>query len=555
MENPKEAKKVYNQTIDQLVKARVQIHEPTQMEVVFSYKTRSKRDMKKVIPQKFTVDAFFMFPPQMRVSAENYPLERFYQDIRSLIRLREPKLMYSDLIGKTMSARSPILLIRTYIQNMLSGAIADPPDLMEEEARVFACSYFSYFKKKFERLSRSFDILLRDPAKTVQHSHRLVRLVEIGHDLIAKAYQVIRAWREVVKDTQKFEANYLATLKKEIHEVDEYCTYKFRDWVTSFYAELSDVRKNYDPGSHVLRFSTLSAYLRLERWYAGKAGMLWVDDKSNPLEWERYLYQTGAIRRRMWSSLYLNSRKKPLFAIQRQMAAMIAAGIAGAWAISFSLYIGVNAMQSPTPGEIWSLSTFLAITAFTLAYVLKDRIKELGRGWVRGVLGRIPDTSNEIVFNTHNPEQPYLNLGVVQETARFLPYFKLPKDTAKMIERHSHEPQEMFSRWNNFIHYKKNFFMNQNSLTYLGIKTRAVHDVLRINIDSFLEPLDIPQYELLVPTRDLGSTSVLTQKVYYLDFVLKVSCQLINKTQLLPRYHYYRMVMTKKGLERVVTIL
>ena len=55
---------------------------------------------------------------------------------------------------------------------------------------------------------------------------------------------------------------------------------------------------------------------------------------------------------------------------------MIAAGFAGFWAVSAEILINQN---NSSGAQTLNTSGFILVTALVLAYILKDRIKELGK--------------------------------------------------------------------------------------------------------------------------------------------------------------------------------
>ncbi len=81
--------------------------------------------------------------------------------------------------------------------------------------------------------------------------------------------------------------------------------------------------------------------------------------------------------------------------------------------------------------------------------------------------------------------------------------------------------------------------------------TRNRYDILRLNIESFLPPLDDPLHQGLVMSRDNQVHEMLMPKVYYLDMILKYSSLEDEEDQVAPIYDYIRLILNKKGLARI----
>ena len=91
---------------------------------------------------------------------------------------------------------------------------------------------------------------------------------------------------------------------------------------------------------------------------------------------------------------------------------MVAAGIAGFWAVLSELVIH----NSNTDFRSLGSSCLIIATALVLAYILKDRIKELGKNqFKRGLLGTVPYNQSSLLYNLGTSFKKPANVGTYAE--------------------------------------------------------------------------------------------------------------------------------------------
>ncbi len=542
------------------IKSRVSLHDRSQVEVTFSYALQEKKqqDDHESKDPAYQVDAYFFFPAQMRINSETYPKERFYHDLRAFVRLREPRLSYKELIGETEqnSEQSPITFIRMYLKSMQVGANWESVEVAFDEARLFGCSYSSYMYRRTERRRRALERLARGMVKTATATDPdlMRRTLTAIRKLSTRGFRLLRSWRDLMVMASGIADELDAGLRQELNFVNEYCSYAYRDSMIVLLQGLDQLRDVY-PAPEVIRLRRrLLASLRLERWYSRKMGYFWVEAESSFEYQERYVSHRSALKRRVWSVLYLDARSKPLFAIQRQFGAMLSAGLAATWAITAEIMVRQRAIEHGKGAGLLSmdlgLGGFLLLTALIMAYVLKDRIKELGRSYFTfKIFKGIPDNSNHISFGTAFGETR--SIGVVKETASFESKSKLPEEIRSLRERKSQEHVDPEELYKSVLHYRKKIFLRRNALRDLPQPVRAVHDILRVSVSSYLARLDESLHRAVVLNERQRAEEILMPKVYHLDIVLKYSSLSDDKAMAEPIYDYIRLFINKEGLLRI----
>ncbi len=536
-----------------LIQPAVSIHDRTQIEMVFSYSLNKEVLATSQDEWEFSVDAFMFLAPQMRITPESYPKERFYEDLQVFIRLREPRLTFKQLMGfGRKSSYSPLRYVQSYLAAAKDGNITDDPQVALEEIKVFGCSYVSYFLRRVEkhRERHRFACSLA----SVREAERLKMQREAMEDtlkLINRAYRLLHEWRSVLATTEALPPKYLESLKRTTRLVSEYCAYGFRDGLLFIQRMLDENAKLFEDLASLKLRRRIKALLRHERWYARRAGIYWTEEGDAFDQLERYVLRRSELKRSIWRVLYLNVRSTKIFRMQRQFGAMIAAAMAGTWAFIAQLIIWNTSSFDGYRGHMEGISAFLVVTAFVMAYVLKDRIKELGRSYFqRGFLSWIPDFANQIHFMGWRSKR---TIGKLREKARIVHWNALPEFAKELHDEHLGESMDTDDRYANIIHYKKVVTLDTAKIHENPQPVRAIHDIIRINVHSFLQRLDDPLQKAVVVRKDLSAVTSHLPKVYPLDLVLRFSARSGVKEYV--GYDVIRLFLTKDGLARVEQVM
>lgn len=538
------------------VKSTFAAHDRTQLETVFDY---------PVVPsmagvtrkQKYVVEAWFFYPPQMGVSPQTYTKDKFYADLRPLVRFREPRYSFRELIGLSGS-RSPIKFLEEYVRQVADG---HPPATIQRaisEARIFGCSFASYFLKRMGKRTKSIRKVHKYIATVYDEDGKgtqsLEHYLDETRELLSKAMYLLKEWRKLMVEAESLNQDYLKPLVNELKFVDEYCTYRLRDGVANLMRVATELDPRLVPEIDYLSFlRRCVAMNRLERWYAKKRGYSWIDEDSTDDEVEKYMYRRGVLKRRTWGVLYLNIRTRPLFEFQRQLGAMAAAGLAALWwviAMYFitlrgGAFIGGNGSAS---NDFWQSSGFLIVTASMIAYVLKDRIKENGRSFFSGkIFNQVPDNSERILYEPAT--EAAIEVGNVNEYTRFVPPEDLPLEVKQIRMQSYADDLEAEDAPKSIIHYKKVVELYPRAISMLDYPIRAVHDILRINIAGYLTRLDDPQAGTDIISIDGRLSSLKLPKVYQMHIVLRHSLQHRRDQQIV--YDHFKLVLNKRGIIRI----
>lgn len=538
------------------IKSSIAVHDRTQLETVFDYPLLPLKQFKRQ-NQRYQVEAYIFFPRQMGITTNSYPKERFYSDLRPLIRLREPRLTYEQLIGVDSSdARSPVKILTRYLQETGEGKASFPEREVIDEARIFACALAGYYLRRVERRAKQ----LRKSVKKFANDSTDSNLADLEHacldtaDFLDRIHAIMSTWHRLLEHAAKGDNAGTNRVHRELKVVDEYCTYRIRDGLTKLSKTLSNLQRKGDiPQLDGLQ-RKLGALARFDHWYSVKKSYGWITRASDELTVERYVFRRGVLKRRVWQVLYLDVRTRPLFAFQQQLGAMVAAGLAAFFAVSMEILIRIKAAsQASSPFNSLGSGTLVIVVALILAYVLKDRIKELGRSYFRSSLMRsVPDNSERILYS--NSDGQKWGLGSISEYTRFIAPKKLPDEIRDLHKKFDPEGLESEEDSGDAIHYRKVIDLNANILRSHIYPLRAVHDILRLNIEAFLGKLDDPLHGTEMLDTEGRLVEMKMPKVYHLDLILKYSQIERAIPDPCATFESIRLVINKKGLSRIERI-
>lgn len=524
----------------QFIKTQARIIEPNQFETSFSYKIRvQEEDRPENFPTHYITESYFFFPPQINISRKSYPIDSFYRDMKSYINFRIPKLSFREIIGLTKNPnRSPLKKIRRELADGENVQTPEDDDFLRQEARMFGCSFYNFLGRKINKIQQRINNIGDDPSQ--ESVHALTDLIEQS---LTKAISIFREWRRTVKPSG-FEKS--KKLQHEFDLVDEYIVHILKDFLLSNLQKVESLKINRKDRSKI--YKTIQLHLRGLRIYCKRHKYDWIDSSSEERDREKYLFRKGWLKRKVWSALYLDARSKPLFRLQQQIGAMLAAGFAGTWWVAAELLFQLDrGMRTQT--QSYGYTTFFFATAIILAYILKDRIKDLGKGYLQGgIFGRLPDSNNEIIHPKDYSGQRDIVIGQFTETANYLRPSRVPADILRIVENHTVDEDDQKT----VICYQQQIRLKEKPIRDLRRKIRAVYGFYRLNIGKLLGPLDQPIEHGLVPTENLHFTEREFPKTYHIDLVIKARGQ--SSKLLPPKYKLFRLTISKFGIQRIDSI-
>lgn len=454
-----------------------------------------------------------------------------------------------------------------FLQDLL--ALAQKEDLTKQqitqgiiEARIFACIFIgallrnvAQWQKKLKKAQNS------DNSDLISNSLAPIFLKLSKFTL--KIQGIVTDFHILCRDPILQKNPELQLLSQELKLVDEYLFYRLSDALSLIFKYSEPWGDRYKIQETIDFHDLVSKLLKVYLAHAAKEGFMVIRKSSSPIQKERYLKRRSELKKRFWAIFFLNLRTAPFFPVQQQIGPMIAAGLAAIWAAIAQLLILDKLIKNKSEVSFLEVSTIILVFSAVFAYIVKDRIKEIGRSLFRArIFRKLPDQSETIYYgNDSKNDSP---LGKLNESAQFIGKEKLPPAITRIrqwAESHSLE----LADHDDILHYSKEVALNSSIKVQGRYPTRVIHDIIRFNIDACLPKLAEPTRILPVigvdkkVSQDEENTSKISldflefPKIYHFDLALRYS-QRQNSHSNETYIKYFRFTINKLGLVRFETL-
>lgn len=493
-----------------LFDSRLDRHDRTQVELKLAYGIRPDRKS-----QDYRVDIYLFVPKVLGVSRYSYPSERFYAETTTFIRLTSPKVPLEELSEKD-SVRPWARSLKAVLKNGRSepGEIA----AAERSLKLLACVFKSSI--------RDARTAVREPLQAALRA----RDAESAASLISGFAEDVRtARRRLVKvGAPAGEQNESPRLKDAWAGVDEYSSLLAEEALT----DLVVVAEEAGLGSPVEEALDKVRDLAIEQYRHRRS----CGYRSYAAEGERNEFlphRWRVLKRFVSSALYLHVSRESSGALFTDLIGMLAAGLAMLFATLALIFIQA----------VWATSLSIAfVSSMVVAYIIKDRIKELAKRHLGRRLNRMLADHKVVVMNELGEE-----VGTVKEAFDVRSVGEVPKEVLDLryADLTSHEAVE--GRPERVMHYAKQIQLSSAGLRQEFETVPGLTDVTRLNLSTMMGRMDDvwETYRFIHPTR-----RVLCEercgRVYHLNVVLRLRDE-DGEVELTRA----RLVVDKKGIRRV----
>lgn len=521
-------------------KLNVGIDELKRLEASFSYGLRPRIGNKSIFPKNYKMESYFLLPSGSNAVSLKGSVDSISENVNSFIRFREPKLSFTELVGRhTGSQKSSLVLIDEYLKGMKEGSLFSTPDAVIDEMRYFGASFHRYCRRK-----------VRKPLARIE---KHLSLGTIGsarsyEDILIhldKCRKILTKWRLLAQELNDLSPDFLQRFRQEYNKVDEYCFYIFRDLIVDFLWVL----QSSPSASHGRIEKKLAAFFRFENWYGRKYGYYSLLAGEAETEWQSYLFVKAQLRHHIWSPFFLKLSGRRVHALQTHLGPMIAAAIAGAWAVVVSFFVGVELVtgdQSP-----FSFQALLLLFVLTGAYVLKDRMKEVGRkAFRRGFFLKVPDSSHKMLYRVPGMKNPSREVGWIVDSSDFLSQRDLPSDISTFV-RSLDSKAPATSKTDQFaLRFSRKYCFHRSAIREIR-NIKRVYDFTFIDLKPFFaNSQDTPSRERAIG-RDGKIVDVEVEGVIKIGLVVRLSAELNHYDDIEPFYSYFIIVLGRKGILRI----
>jgi len=492
----------------------------------------------------YVVETYIFLPYSFGIGPDTFAPEHLFELTQSYLRWKDEDFTFDEFTDRS-SARSPLARLERGLEAAFERP--GPTASLVNEARTLGCATRVFLKGGAAEIVRAFHALdaPRVPRRAPHEIDVATRIRDEAARFLDRADLLLSRIRRARMLAQQGAEVLHPDLVRATRLVDEYVSTIF-DQVL---AQLHDVVG----ASHVLqdgKGSRAALDLRIketarrESVHRARSGFCTLDVDS-PQQRELYGFRLSLLKKYVSKPLYLDvSVVRPRPTILQHLAGGFAAAVAAAWAIYIQLYVFANAAppsgNGPYPDN--GAGTFSAVTSLlfagaVLAYVLKDRIKFfLNDTFMKRLRRNTPDRN--VMLSDVGRE-----IGKIEEHVRFV---KTVPNEVQVVRNLGHTVDLGEERLEVVLHHRRTVDLGP---AFEHSPSRAVRDILRLNVAPFLERLADPDQEIAhfdgLADRFVMRTA---PRVYHLNLVFRLA-PLGGEGPI--RYERIRVVLSQRGITRV----
>ncbi len=496
-----------------MIEVNTKIHDRYSIEFKMGFLTR-----RKLRKNDFSVYMWLFIPNSLDINPSTYPKSRFYQDIKSNIRLVTPQFLLREIAG---GDAVPL--------NNLRGSFEA---LAKNPTRTLIAEY-EYQIKMFAAITKSS---LREEYAHVCSGGRF----DDDTDYLCRSYvenvrNILSAYRDLWKIIN------VPTVTPEVREFfffgDDFISSMVKIHSVKIYDKLSG-RKS---GVSAPTLESLKGLLEGEMAYREHSGYGNLKP-GDPVNNRDILFRHGVLKKYIESDLFLKVPKKKDGILVEQLYFSIAAGMSMIFAtiVSFSF--------QRTFGN-FTLPLFIALV---VSYMMKDRIKELMRYYFAHRIGsRYFDNKASVIIKGKK-------IGLIKEGVDFISEEKIPAEVRSV--RYGKRLLDVENRISDekVLLYRKSVRIDREQLEANNIyETRGINDIVRLHVNTFLQKMDNPQIGVLELSPEGKLERLLCDKVYYINIVLQLcpdsaaSGRKRGKAVVESEYMRFRVALTRDGINSI----
>jgi hypothetical protein len=472
------------QTRRNTVLRRIAVHDRYQLELKLGYPLTPGKQT------RYLIDTYLFLPASLGINSSTYSSKEFYRDIQTYIRMKTPSFLLEQILT---APDSPLRRCEALLGEYRDRLQADDEQMLQDSFRVLRAILKSAFRRHLAPLQHPPP----DAMNSFNNFEQRVETLVDQADALERRYQDLEALLIQARPSD--------ALVRSYRLADESISVLIEDWLLQLH-ELCEQWLDQTERLHWQRRLRQRAQMEVD--YRRRRGYPSVLGPQNS---EELLLRLSALKKYTSSVLWLSTSTQREGGTLEQVLFATAAGISMVFATLVAFF------AQSIYGQI-SLPVFVAVV---IAYMFKDRIKELGRAVSARILSRgLYD--NRTLIQTQDGER---DLGYVREKMVHV----RPKGRERIVPPHvmaartsdPHYEPELLGKPEDVIHYAKQVTLRKDAFRYLaedGLQITAINDITRLDIRSFLRKMDNPYEDRLV-LHDGKVERVRCQRTYHLNLI------------------------------------
>lgn len=519
------------------------IHDRTQFETKFDFELAPNQP---TVKNNYEVDLYLFFPKVVGVTSESYSREDFYGDLTHLLRVRTPEVKR----GRGNTFKTPRLSsVEQYFVAHLDTSQRDKlSQLVVHDTKLFGCLVYTELKRVRNDLAR---VIKRSNVN--QNSELVVRFHSRLMGRIESVHRAIRDYRERYVWPLKTEPLLVDDeVRRALLLVDEYLSYRLESSLIGLHRMVEPYGKPVEDLQH-----QVEALLTGELAYRNEHVQAAAERAEARVE--TYYYRLGLLKKYVSEVLFLQTKRINKDYVYRNCVAAFGAALAAA----FAVLTNVQTTRMMLNQEDWGFRIIAITMLGIIAYVFKDRIKDLTKEYFNSRLKSwLPDFDVQMFYTHFDAEgrSQKAYLGSSQETMRYLQRKSLPPDIDYLREL-GHRTELEPERIETVLHYNKKmrFELEASLRDHFGqAEIRRIHDVLRFDVSHFLAKMADPRQKMSYFTTHKGILTTEAPRVYHLNMVFRYRVSHFQEGKMVDQatdYERLRVILNKKGIVRVETVV
>ncbi|MCP4401413.1 MAG: hypothetical protein GY801_29450 [bacterium] len=483
-----------------MIEETIQIHDKYQFEIKLGYQLAGTK--KATV---YDIETYLFFPTSLGIDHHSYKKDDFYNDIQGYIRLKTPTVLLKNIVS---ADRSPIEKLRRSFRQLVSRVDETTSSLYEYQLKMFCCIFKS---------------AVRDHVSFFSAKVNATDIEDLLNKYLEGLQEITRHFREL-----------RSIINLPVIDERLFSIYLFGDEYLSLLIELYTYELLEEMANK--HFPTKDKYIgkllnliqhELEYRKANNYPSAPDADSQN----EEFIFRSGVLKKYMGNVLFLDTHFQREGEVLEQIIFAAAAGVAMLFAT----------IASFLAQSVYTRLSYPFLIALVVSYMLKDRIKELTRGYLGGKMRHFLYDNKINIYCS-----PSEKIGWCKESFSFIKGRKIPQHIMRLRDRE--HITEIENGWvgERVILYRKRIklFHKKIKLIYHDYETNSINDILRVNVLKFLSKMDNPKKYVYVPEGE-SYRRIPGKRVYHMNMLIKYSLK--NMT----RYKRLRIVLSRNGIKRI----
>ncbi len=523
------------------VRTSASIHDQKQFQIKLDYdRTLLPGDLRKVV----NMEAYFFVPVSMGITSRTYSKEQFFSSLTNYLRIKTPRRPY--WFEETASLSIPSADAYLNLKASTKERQAVEP-LVIQDTKLFGC-YLNTVMKSLQML------LLHQETGSQSGNPEFVKSFRKRLERLFGRIQIFR--QKYVGGVQRFASLASPDVRKVFLLMDEYLSYRVESWLLDYLQHLEPLTEDWAVGlREYLGKSVEKEVFYRQRYMIAEDNQLVLSKTRGPQAQEQVQYRLGLLKKYVYQVLYLEQeivRRDKLFL---NFMAMIGAALA-------ATFYGLATLQQMSlihqAENFWRLAAMFVVGI--LAYVAKDRIKELSREYFFKKLRKyLPDLEYKIVYSYLDirGQQENVTVGNLAQYMQFVGRALVPADILYLRDLESNfdlEPE----RQEEVFHFHRRFEMQPDTEDTDSHNVEHIKEVLRLDVSEYLNKMSDPKRSWQYWDLEKGIVKVDAPRVYHLNVVIRYTVTRFREDGTKIRHIEYqrlRLVMNKQGILRIDSVL